>query len=151
MIDIQIFINNVLLGNYPQMWRRTNYVGICKQVTEHMFGTLKRQRGFTHALMRRKDNVLGEVGLMFIGYNISRCISILGTEKLIKMLKEHCSHLFNELIRPIISFFEQRKVLELKITVWDMRKIKWLIPVLKEVIAYIYFAKMGFCTDSRCA
>jgi len=65
-----------------------------QQVTEHMFGTLKRQRGFTHALVRKKENVLGEVGLMFIGYNLTRCISILGAEKLILVLKKCCLHGF---------------------------------------------------------
>jgi hypothetical protein len=55
-----------------------------------MFGTLKRQRGFTFTLMRGKEKVLGEVGLMFIGYNLSRCIFVIGTEKLIQTLRESC-------------------------------------------------------------
>ncbi len=54
--------------------------------------TLKRQRGFTFTLMRGKEKVLGEVGLMFIGYNLSRCISVIGAEKLIAALREHCLH-----------------------------------------------------------
>ena len=61
-----------------------------QQITEHPFGTLKRQRGFTFTLVRKKENVLGEVGLMFIGYNLGRCVSILGVEKLIKALKGCC-------------------------------------------------------------
>jgi transposase len=59
-----------------------------KQITEHPFGTLKRQRGFTHTLVRGKEKVLGEIGLMFIGYNLSRCVTILGAEKLIKLLRD---------------------------------------------------------------
>ena len=59
-----------------------------------MFGTLKRQRGFTHTLVRGKENVLGEVGLMFIGYNLSRCISVIGIEEFIKALKEYCLAVF---------------------------------------------------------
>jgi len=65
-----------------------------QQVTEHMFGTLKRQRGFTHVLVRGKEKVLGEVGLIFIGYNLTRCVSILGAEKLNKILKECCLCVF---------------------------------------------------------
>jgi len=61
-----------------------------QQITEHQFGTLKRQRGFTFTLVRGKEKVLGEVGLMFIGYNLSRCVSVIGTEKLIKALREGC-------------------------------------------------------------
>jgi len=41
-----------------------------QQIMEHQFGTLKRQRGFAHALLRKKENVLGEVGLMFFGFNL---------------------------------------------------------------------------------
>lgn len=59
-----------------------------QQVTEHMFGTLKRQRGFTHVNVRGKEKVLGEVGLMFTGYNLSRCVTILGVDRLIKILKD---------------------------------------------------------------
>mgnify|MGYP001206502955 FL=1 len=73
-----------------------------QQITEHQFGTLKRQRGFTFTLVRGKDNVLGEAGLMFIGYNLGRCISILGAEKLIKALRECCSHLYLALKRLIL-------------------------------------------------
>ena len=61
---------------------------------KHMFGTLKRQRGFMHVLVRDKEKVLGEVGLMFIGYNLTQCVSILGVQKLIKLLKECCLPVF---------------------------------------------------------
>ena len=44
--------------------------------------------------VRGKENVLGEVGLMFIGYNLSRCISVIGMEKFIKALKERCLAVF---------------------------------------------------------
>ena len=43
-----------------------------QQLAEHPWGTLKRQRGFDHVLTRGKKNVLGEVSLVFIGYNLSR-------------------------------------------------------------------------------
>ncbi|HUX57820.1 MAG TPA: hypothetical protein VMV77_12655 [Bacteroidales bacterium] len=61
---------------------------------------------FTHALVRKKDNVLGEVGLMFIGYNLTRCISILDAEKLILVLKKYCLSDFFILIRPVLSLFD---------------------------------------------
>jgi len=64
-----------------------------QQITEHMFGTLKRQRGFTHALVRGKTKVLGEVGLMFIGYNLTRCATIIGIKNLIKALRECCLYI----------------------------------------------------------
>lgn len=91
--------NATRVENNPDYYRQR------QQVTEHMFGTMKRQRGFTHALVRKKDNVLGEVGLMFIGYNLTRCISILGAESLIMVLKKYCLSGFIILIRPVLSLF----------------------------------------------
>jgi hypothetical protein len=81
---------NVVEENSRRVLENPDYYRKRQQITEHMFGTLKRQRGFTFTLVRGKENVLGEVGLMFIGYNLSRCISVVGAEKLIKVLKQYC-------------------------------------------------------------
>ena len=89
--------NNQRVINNPDYYRKR------QQITEHIFGTLKRQRGFTHTLVRGKETVLGEVGLMFIGYNLTRCVSILGMEKLIKLLRECCLRIFWHIKRLILS------------------------------------------------
>lgn len=47
-----------------------------QQLAEHPWGTLKRQRGFDFVLTRGRRNVLGEVSLVFIGYNLSRLFTI---------------------------------------------------------------------------
>jgi transposase len=101
--------NNRRVNKNPEYYRQR------QQVTEHQFGTLKRQRGFTHALVRKKDNVLGEVGLMFIGYNLTRCVSILGMEKLVKYLLDRCLHTFFAQKQLILSFFKPGKMYALKI------------------------------------
>lgn len=75
-------------ANARRINENPDYYKLRQQVTEHPFGTLKRQRGFTFTLVRSKEKVLGEVGLMFIGYNLSRCVSILGAVKLIKALRD---------------------------------------------------------------
>jgi transposase len=54
---------------------------------EHQFGTLKRQRGFEHVLLRGKTAVLGEVSLMFLTYNLGRTVSILGFSCLLRRLR----------------------------------------------------------------
>jgi transposase len=77
---------DVTEANAKRVNENPDYYKLRQQVTEHPFGTLKRQRGFTFTLVRRKEKVLGEVGLMFIGYNLSRCVSILGMANLIKAL-----------------------------------------------------------------
>ena len=85
---------------YPDYYRKR------PRINGHMFETMKRQRGFTFTLVRGKNNVLGEVGLMFIGYNLSRCVSVLGAEKLIKALKERCSSDLLLVLWIILSHFK---------------------------------------------
>jgi len=97
---------DIVEENAKRVHQNPDYYRKRQQITEHMFGTMKRQRGFTFTLMRGKDNVLGEVGLMFIGYNLSRCISVLGAERLIKALKECCLPCFLTTHRFILSHFE---------------------------------------------
>jgi len=58
-----------------------------QQVTEHQFGTLKRQWGFTYTLMKTKPHVLTEVNLMMICYNLRRLMSIFSITALKKRLK----------------------------------------------------------------
>ena len=60
-----------------------------QQLIEHQFGTLKRQRGFEHVLLRGKTAVLGEVSLMFLTYNLGRAVSILGFSCLLRRLRAY--------------------------------------------------------------
>ncbi|WP_282032342.1 transposase, partial [Aequorivita sinensis] len=73
--------------NQKRVREKPEYYRLRQQVTEHQFGTLKRQWGFTYTLMKGKQNVLSEVNLMMICYNLTRLSSILGPEVLKKRLK----------------------------------------------------------------
>ncbi|MCK4701364.1 MAG: transposase, partial [Bacteroidales bacterium] len=84
----------VIEANSKRVKGNPDYYRQRQQVTEHMFGTMKRQQGFTHTLLRGRDKVLGEVGLMFIGYNLMRCISILGAKELINALNRSIYQIF---------------------------------------------------------
>ena len=75
-----------------------------QQIAEHMYGTLKRQRGYTFTNLRGKEKILGETGLHFIGYNLTRCISILGVREFIKALRECCLSYFWSKTRLFLSF-----------------------------------------------
>lgn len=86
-----------------------NYYRQRQQITEHPFGTLKRQRGFTFTLLKGKEKVLGEVGLEFIGYNLSRCASIMGIPELIKALQKCSCFLFIPVFSPFLSLFDKTK------------------------------------------
>jgi len=100
--------------NAKRIEQNPDYYRLRKQITEHPFGTLKRQRGFTHTLVCGKEKVMGEIGLMFIGYNLSRCITILGAEKLIKLLRDRCLCLLKRENQLIFSQFKQLIFSELK-------------------------------------
>jgi hypothetical protein len=102
--------------NAKRIEQNPDYYKLRKQITEHPFGTLKRQRGFTHTLVKGKEKVLGEVGLAFIGYNLSRCISILGAKKLIELLRGYITPLLIQENRHILSFSRQSNFSEIKFT-----------------------------------
>jgi len=73
--------------NQKRVESTPNYYRLRQQITEHQFGTLKRQWGFTFTLMKGKENVLSEVNLMMICYNLRRMMSIYGLEALKNKLK----------------------------------------------------------------
>jgi hypothetical protein len=73
--------------NQKRVEENPEYYRLRQQITEHQFGTLKRQWGFTHTLMRGKQNVLSEVNLIMICYNLKRLVSILDPKVLKNRLK----------------------------------------------------------------
>jgi transposase len=92
--------------NNRRVTENPGYYRLRQQITEHPFGTLKRQRGFTFTLMKGKTKVLGEVGLEFIGYNLTRCVTILGLAELCKALKKCCLNVFIFTPRLFLNLFE---------------------------------------------
>ncbi len=65
-----------------------------QQLAEHPWGNIKRQRGFDHVLTRGKTKVLGEVSLVFIGYNLARCANITdGLERLKALINCYISRM----------------------------------------------------------
>jgi transposase len=98
---------NVIEANAKRVNDDPDYYRKRQQIAEHMYGTLKRQRGFTHTNVRGKVNVIGEIGLMFIGYNLTRCVSIFGTAELIKALKKCCLFIFTRIKWLILSQYNE--------------------------------------------
>lgn len=76
-----------LEANKKRVEDNPDYYRLRQQITEHQFGTLKRQWGFTFTLMKGKQNVLSEVNLYMICYNLRRIVSILGVKALKQRLK----------------------------------------------------------------
>jgi len=76
-----------LEGNEKRVTQNPQYYKLRQQITEHQFGTLKRQWGFTYTLMKGKQNVLSEVNLMMMCYNLCRLMSIYDINELKARLK----------------------------------------------------------------
>ena len=74
--------------NQKRVEENPEYYRLRQQITEHQFGTLKRQWGFTHTLMKGKQNVLSEVNLIMTCYNLKRIMAILEPKELKTRLKE---------------------------------------------------------------
>ena len=74
--------------NQKRVEENPEYYRLRQQITEHQFGTIKRQWGFTHTLMKGKQNVLSEVNLIMICYNLSRLMAILDPKELRNRLKK---------------------------------------------------------------
>ena len=99
------YYQQAIEDNEKRIAQNPDYYRLRQQITEHQFGTLKRQWGFTHTLMKGKQNVLTEVYLCFSVYNLIRTIQIVGKEELTKRLKSLCLH-FKGLFRALVSPFQ---------------------------------------------
>ncbi|SDN09513.1 Transposase DDE domain-containing protein [Kriegella aquimaris] len=73
--------------NQKRVDENPEYYRLRQQINEHQFGTIKRQWGFTYTLMKGKQNVLAEVDLIMICYNLRRLMAILGPRALKNRLK----------------------------------------------------------------
>jgi transposase len=57
-----------------------------KSLSEHPFGTIKRNMDSGYCLMKGKKKNIGEFSLIFLAYNLKRVINILGSKKLIESI-----------------------------------------------------------------
>ena len=71
--------NNIKL--HPQYYKRRQ--AIC----EHPFGTIKRQWGYTHTLLKGLQKVNGEMNLIMFCYNFMRTQNILGFKEMMDAIK----------------------------------------------------------------
>ena len=94
-----------------------------------MFGTFKRQRGFTFTLMKGKENVLSEVRLVFLTYNIGRIANILGVRELVDRFKDLVNLNFGRIRNISIRFHTGNlKTQEKQESAYDT--FKWLQMVI---------------------
>ena len=68
-----------------------------QELSEHVFGSIKRQLGFPQLNVRTKQKVEGEVSLLFLGYNFKRVMNIIGKTELIRYFREHTNSVFEQI------------------------------------------------------
>ena len=56
-------------------------------LSEHPFGTVKWYDGAHYVLCRGKEKASGELGLIFLTYNLRRVLNILGTTALLNAIE----------------------------------------------------------------
>jgi transposase len=109
--------------NAERVKQNPDYYKQRQQLAEHPWGTIKRQRGFDHVLTRGKTKILGEVSLVFIGYNLARCANIVdGLEKLKALIYKYMNekNLLLGLKGAYFKLFSNFDVFQL---IFSMRKI----------------------------
>ena len=92
-------------------------------IVEHPFGTIKRSWGYTYTLMKGLKKVNGELALIFTCYNLRRSMSILGVDKLLKLLKTKTKWL--KAAFASLPVLYQRRFKQLMIFRAENRQIKW--------------------------
>ena len=77
---------HVIDENRERVIANSDYYKLRQQIIEHQFGIFKRQWGFTFTLLKGKVNVMAEVNLLMIVYNLTRMISVIGINEFKKKL-----------------------------------------------------------------
>ena len=67
--------------------RNPHYYKRRQAIVEHPFGTIKRNWGFTHTLLKGLQKVNGEMNLIMFCYNFMRTKNILGFDKMLTAIK----------------------------------------------------------------
>ena len=80
--DTAVTKNKLQVDNNKALYKKR------QAIVEHPFGTIKRQWGFDHTLMKTISKVQTEFSIIMLCYNLRRAMSILGTSTLKMALKE---------------------------------------------------------------
>jgi len=81
--------------NDEQVALRRNEYKRRQAIVEHPFGTIKRQWGFNHTLLKGLNKVKGEFAIILLCYNLRRVISILGINGLKEALNMQINRISN--------------------------------------------------------
>lgn len=79
--DQAVLNNKINLRNNRPLYKKR------QAIVEHPFGTIKRQWGYNHTLLKTIPKVQTEFSIIMLAYNIKRSMSILGAKGIKKALK----------------------------------------------------------------
>jgi hypothetical protein len=95
---------DVIDENKERVLANPEYYKLRQQIIEHQFGILKRQWGFTFTLLKRKKNVMSEVHLLMMAYNLTRMIAIIGINEFKRRLGGLSAYLLALITTPRTNF-----------------------------------------------
>jgi len=84
----------IIEQNNQRVNANPDYYKLRQQLAEHPWGTMKRQWGFDHVLVKGKERVMAEVSLVFTVYNLTRVLAIVGGIDKFKALIKRLPGLF---------------------------------------------------------
>ena len=100
-----------LLDNYNKKLDKPDAKALFKKrgsIVEHPFGTIKRNLGWDHFLVRSKKKVQGENALIMFTYNFKRLLNLIGTVLFKKLMialdNEDITKIREEIALYIVSF-----------------------------------------------
>jgi len=82
-----------------------------QMIVEHPFGTIKRNWGYDHVLVKGLEKVDGEFGLIFLCYNLKRVMNMFGVKELICRLKACFCKIHK--ISAILRRFKEENIFEI--------------------------------------
>lgn len=94
----------IIEQNNQRVNANLDYYKLRQQLAEHPWGTMKRQWGFDHVLVKGKERVMGEVSLVFTAYNLTRVLAVVGGidgfKALLKRLSARFKSFRNSFLAP---------------------------------------------------
>jgi Transposase DDE domain len=79
-------------------------LGQRRELVEHPFGSIKQWMNQGAFLMRGLEKVRAEFSLTALAYNMTRVLTIVGIERLLKVFKNAKNHVFSEPYPPFAEF-----------------------------------------------
>ena len=80
-----------------------------QQIIEHVFGTIKRQWGYDHILLKGLRKNDGEFGLIYLIYNLRRILNILGVEGMKRWIRRFIFYILSTRF-PIQAYNRKGKI-----------------------------------------